>query len=77
MENPYESECDDDETLDDLGPELVKMGQILAREVTKSLSNALVPLQNEINDLKTSKNGILSATEMQEILEENDRLKKK
>ena len=43
VENPYEI---DDETLDDLGPELAKMGRILAREVTKSVSNALIPLQN-------------------------------
>ena len=74
VENPYEI---DDETLDDLGPELVKMGRILAREITKSLSNALIPLQNEINNLKSSRNGISSTTEMQDIIEENDRLKTK
>ena len=50
--NPYEDEMDTDETLEDLGPELAKMGRILAREITKSLSAALVPLQNEINELK-------------------------
>ena len=77
VENPYEIECDDDETLEDLGPELAKMGRILAREITKSLSNALVPLQNEINDLKSLKSGISSTSEMQDIIEENDRLKTK
>ena len=33
--NPYEDEMDTDETLEDLGPELAKMGQILARVITK------------------------------------------
>ena len=54
--NPFETEDSENEgkTLDDLGPELAKMGRILAREITKSLSRALIPLQNEINDLKTT-----------------------
>ena len=39
------------ESLDDLGPELAKMGRILAQEITKSLSNALIPLQNDIIQL--------------------------
>ena len=77
VENPYEIECDDTETLEDLGPELAKMGRILAREITKSLSNALIPLQNEIHDLKSSRSGISSTNEMQDIIEENDRLKTK
>ena len=54
--NPFETEEVENEvkTLDDLGPKLAKMGRILAREITKSLSKALTPLQNEINDLKTT-----------------------
>ena len=54
--NPFETEDveNEGETLDDLGPELAKMGRILAREITKLLSKALIPLQNEINDLKTT-----------------------
>ena len=76
VENPYEIGCDDAETLEDLGPELAKMGRILAREITKSLSNALIPLQNEIHNLKSSRSGI-STTEMQDIIEENNRLKTK
>ena len=52
------------------------MERILAREITQSLEKALIPLQNEINELKKP-SYILPATEMQEILEENDRLKTK
>ena len=54
--NPFQGDEDEDdsETLKDLGPELAKMGRILTREITKSLSKALIPLQNEINDLKTT-----------------------
>ena len=54
--NPFETEDSENEgkTLDDLGPELAKMGRILAREITKSLSRALIPLQNKINNLKTT-----------------------
>ena len=79
VENPYELEMDgdEDETLDDLGPELAKMGRILAREITKSLSKALVPLQKEINELKESQNSIHHINDMQDIIEENDRLKTK
>ena len=55
VENPYKLEGDDDERLEDLGPELAKMGRILDKEITKSLSKALVPLQNKINELKTFK----------------------
>ena len=63
VENPYEQEMigDEEETLDDLGPELTKMGRILAREITKSLSKALIPLQKEINELKETQNSTLSA----------------
>ena len=60
--NPYEDKMDTDETLEDLGPELAKMGRILAREITKSLSAALVPLQNEINELKSLKTDLIPAT---------------
>ena len=52
VENPMEMEgMETDESLDDLGPELAKMGRILAKEITKSLSNALIPLQNDIIQL--------------------------
>ena len=45
VENPMEVEgMETDKSLDDLGPELAKMGRILAKEITKSLSNALIPL---------------------------------
>ena len=79
VENPYEAEMegDEDETLDDLCPELAKMGRILAREITKSLSKALIPLQREINELKESQNSNHHKNDMQEILEENDKLKTK
>ena len=79
VENPYKLEMDgdEDETLDDLGPELAKMGRILAREITKSLSKAFIPLQKEINELKVSQNSIHHINDMQEIIEENDRLKTK
>ena len=52
VENPMETDVEINETLDDLGPELAKMGRILAREITKSLSNALIPLQNDIIQLR-------------------------
>ena len=79
VENPYELEMDgdEDETLDDLCPELAKMGRILAREITKSLSKALIPLQKEINELKESQNSTHHKNDMQDIIEENDRLKMK
>ena len=52
IENPMEVEgMKTDESLDDLGPELAKLGRILAKEITKSLSNALIPLQNDIIQL--------------------------
>ena len=76
--NPYEDEMDTDETLEDLGPELAKIGRILAREITKSLSAALVPLQNEINELKSLKTDLIPATrDMTVLKKENDRLKTK
>ena len=76
--NPYEDEMDNDETLEDLGPELAKMGRILAREITKSLSAALVPLQNEINELKSLKTDLIpAARDMTALKKENDRLKMK
>ena len=59
--NPYDDEIDNDETLEYLGPELAKMGRILAREITKSLSAALVPLQNELNELKSLKTELIPA----------------
>ena len=77
VENPYETGGGEDEKLEDLGPELAKMGRILAREIIRSLSNALIPLQNEINELKTLNSVTPSSSMMQDILEENDRLKTK
>ena len=79
VENPYQSEMDgdEDETLDDLCAELAKMGRILAREITKSLSKALIPLQKEINELKESQNSNHHKNDMQDILEENNKLKMK
>ena len=79
VENPYELEMDgdDDVILDDLGPELAKMGRILTREITKSLSKALIPLQKEINDLKETQNSTLPINDMHDIIEENDRLRTK
>ena len=40
--NPFQvnEDEDDSETLEDLGPELAKMGRILTRKITKSLSKA-------------------------------------
>ena len=74
--NPYEDEMDTDETLEDLGPELAKMGRILTREITKSLSAALVPLQNEINELKSLKTDLIPATrDMTLLKKENNRLR--
>ena len=74
--NPFETEEveDEGETLDDLGPELAKMGRILAREITKSLSKALIPLQNEINDLKTTSNTPLGGNDWQHLKDENEKL---
>ena len=76
--NPYDDEMDNDETLEDLGPELARMGRILAREITKSLSAALVPLQNELNELKSLKTELIpAAMDMTALKKENDRLKRK
>ena len=77
--NPFQGNEDEDdgETLDDLGPELAKMGRILAREITKSLSKALVPLQNEINDLKTTSNCTENSEIWQSLKEENQKLQTK
>ena len=76
--NPYEDEIHNDETLEDLGPELTKMGRILAREITKSLSAALVPLRNEINELKSLKTDLFPADmDMTALKKENDKLKTK
>ena len=77
VENPFAAEFDEDEKLDYLGPELAKMNRILAREITQSLSNALIPLQHEINELKTLKSVTPPSSVMQDIVEENDRLKTK
>ena len=78
VRNPYDDEMDNDETLEDLGPELAKMGRILAREITKSLSAALVPLQNELNELKSLKTELVPADMgMTALKKENDRLKTK
>ena len=62
------------ETLDDLGPELAKMGRILAREITKLLSKALIPLQNEINDLKTTNSTLPGGNDWQRLKDENEKL---
>ena len=79
VNNPFETDdCEDDgECLDDLEPELAKMGRILAREITKSLSKALIPLQNEINDLKTTNQSAGSIEQWQQLREENDKLNMK
>ena len=65
--NPFETEDveNEGETLDDLGPELAQMGRILAREITKLLSKALIPLQNEINDLKITNSTLLGENDWQ------------
>ena len=74
--NPFETEDSENEgkTLDDLGPELVKMGRILAREITKSLSRALIPLQNEINNLKTTNRTPPGVSDWQRLKDENEKL---
>ena len=77
VENPFETDDDEGESLDDLGPELAKMGRILAREITKSLSKALIPLQNEINDLKTTNQNTGSAEQWQQLRYANDKLNTK
>ena len=74
--NQFETEDVEDqgETLDDLGPELAKMGRILAREITKLLSKALIPLQNEINDLEATSNTPLGGNDWQHLKDENEKL---
>ena len=74
--NPFETEDveNEGETLDDLGPELAKMGRILAREITKLLSKALIPLQNEINDLKTTNSTPPGGNDWQRLKDENEKL---
>ena len=64
-----------DETLDDLGPELAKMGRILAKEITKSLSNALIPLQNDIIQLRADTAQLAqSENKVEELKSENENL---
>ena len=74
--NPFETEDSENEgeTLDDLGPELAKMGRILARKIIKSLSRALIPLQNEINDLKTTNSTPPRVNDWQRLKDENEKL---
>ena len=50
------------------------MGRILAREITKSLSRALIPLQNEINDLKTTSGTPPGVNDWQQLKDENEKL---
>ena len=64
-----------DETLDDLGPELAKMGRILAKEITKLLSNALIPLQNDIIQLCADTARLAqSENKVEELKSENENL---
>ena len=76
VENPMEEEgMETDETLDDLGPELVKMGRILAKEITESLSNALIPLQNDIIQLRADTARLAqSKNKVEELKSENENL---
>ena len=76
IENPMEVEgMETDKSLDDLGPELAKMGRILAKEITKSLSNALIPLQNDIIQLCTDTAGLAqSKNKVEELKSENGNL---
>ena len=76
MTNPFETEDLENEgkTLEDLGLELAKMGRILTREITKSLSRALIPLQNEINDLKTNNSTPPSVSNWRRLKDENEKL---
>ena len=79
VKNPFQMEepDGDGESLEDLGPELAKMGRILAREITKSLSKALIPLQNEISELKTANMNTGSIEQWQQLKDENDKLNTK
>ena len=64
-----------DKTLDDLGPELAKMDRILAKEITKSLSNALIPLQNDIIQLRADTARLAqSKNKVEELKSENENL---
>ena len=64
-----------DESLDDLGPELAKMGRILAKEITKSLSNALIPLQNDIIQLRADTARLVQGeNKVEELKSENENL---
>ena len=76
IENPMEMEgMETDESLDDLGPELAKMGRILAKEITKSLSNALIPLQNKIIQLCADTAQLAqSENKVEELKSENENL---
>ena len=76
VENPMETDdVEINETLDDLGPELAKMGRILAREITKSLSNALIPLQNDIIQLRADTARLTqSENKVEELKLENESL---
>ena len=79
VSNPFQTEDDEDdgESLDDLGPELAKMGRILNREITKSLSKALMPLQHEINELKASNQNTGNIEQWHQLKDENDKLNTK
>ena len=79
VSNPFkmEDEEDEGEFLDDLGPELAKMGRILTREITKSLSKALIPLQQEINELKASNQNTGNVEQWHHLKDENDKLNTK
>ena len=72
-----EDEEDEGESLDDLGPELAKLGRILAKEITKSLSKALIPLQHEINELKASNRNTGNVEQWHQLKDENDKLNTK
>ena len=76
VENPMEMEgMETDKSLDDLGPELAKMGRILAKEITKSLSNALIPLQNDIIQLHADTARLAqSENKVEELKSENENL---
>ena len=77
IENPFATEYDENEKLEDLGLDLAKMRRILAREITRSLSKALIPLQQELNELKTFRSATPLPNKIHDIMEENDRLKTK
>ena len=70
--NPFQ--IDDIETLNDLSPELAKMGRILVREITESLFTALIPLQNEINELKRLNTCVANSDNRQNLKDENEKL---